>query len=102
MLPSQACETCTHYYCDAMGDYGSPPYEIGCRFYDNDPEGFKAKSGISDDPGDHEDFPFNDAPGCYEVEFWHTDFCNDLDGSEERLNEAYALFKAYLDEGTPL
>ncbi len=85
-----------------MGDYGSGPYDIGCRKYDNDPEAFAAKTGIDGDPGDSDDFPFNDPPPCYEVEFWCTDFANDLNGSEEQLNDAYLLFRAYLDHGHPL
>ena len=104
MLPDKACENCSFYYCDAMGDYGSGPHEIGCRKYDNDPEGFKAPTGISDDPGELERFPFigDEVPPCYSVEFWCTEFANDMDGSEERLNAAYERFRAFLDNNEPL
>lgn len=103
MLPDKACENCSHYYCDAMGDYGSGPYEIGCREYDRDPEGFKKLTGIDGDPGELDNFPFGtDAPPCYEVEFWCTDFANDMDGSQEKLDAAYERFKAYVEQGHPL
>ena len=102
MLPNRECGTCTHYYCDAMGDYGSPPYEIGCRRFDRDEKAFVEVSGITGDPGDRDDFPFEDAPPCYEVEFWHTDFCLDVDGSQASLDAAYDRFRAFLDQGHPL
>lgn len=85
-----------------MGDYGSPPYEIGCRLYDRDPEAFPSVSGLKGDPGDDDNFPFDDAPPCYEPEFWHTDFAEDLDGSEESFEAAYQRFRAFLDQGHPL
>lgn len=102
MLPDRECGTCAFYYCDAVGDYGSPPYEIGCRKYDRDPKAFKAESGLPDDPAELDGFPFLDAPPCYEVEFWYTDFAENLDGSQESLDAAYERFRAYLDQGHPL
>ncbi len=95
-LPERTCETCTHYTCEAMGDYGSGPFEVRCRLFDREPDRFKV------DPEDDENFPYDPAPDCYELEFWHTDFANDLNGSEEQLNEAYLLFRAYLDQDHPL
>jgi hypothetical protein len=96
MLPERTCETCTHYRTEAMGDYGSGPSEVTCALYEKHPDRFAS------DPAENDDFPFSDAPECYEPDFWTTEFANDLDGSQERLDVAYERFKAFMDHGHPL
>jgi hypothetical protein len=85
-----------------VGDYGSGPHEIRCARYDKNPETFATISGITTDPEKDEDFPYAEAPGCYEVEFWQTDFTNNLDGTQENLDVAYDRFRAFMDLGHPL
>ena len=95
-MPERTCETCTYYRCEALGDYGSGPIELGCRLYDTEPERFKR------DPEDDPHFPYDPAPDCYEVEFWCTDFAEDVDGSDASFDAAYQRFRDFLDKGHPL
>ena len=101
-MPEKTCETCKHYISEALGDYGSAPYEERCSRYDNDPSKFAKLTGITGDPEEDKRFPYSEAPCCYEAEFWHTEFAHDLDGSQERLDAAYERFKAFMDHGHPL
>lgn len=101
-IPERTCENCTHYVSEALGDYGSGPFEERCALYDNDPKKFVKLSGITSDPEEDDRFPYSEAPDCFEVEFWRTEFAHDLDGSQERLDEAYERFKAFMDQGHPL
>ena len=88
MLPERTCENCDCYRCYAVGDYGSGPYEIYCTKVD--------------DKEDDEDFPHTPAPDCYEPNFWLSAFANDVDGTEEGLDNAFKRFRAYVEQGVPL
>ena len=98
----RTCETCTHYISEAMGDFGSGPFEERCGRYDSDPLKFMKLTGITCDPEDDKRFPYSEAPCCYEAEFWCTEYAQDLDGSQERLDDAYERFRAFMDHGHPL
>ena len=98
----RTCETCTHYISEALEDDGSGPFEERCGRYDSDPLKFMKLTGITCDPEDDKRFPYSEAPCCYEAEFWCTEYAQDLDGSQERLHDAYERFRAFMDHGHPL
>lgn len=99
-LPKKACQNCSRYACEGMGEYGTWPYDEYCRLFDAEPEEFKKISGIIIDPRDDEDFPYEKAPPCFRHEFWLSPFAEEVDGSEESLERAYEKFDKFLAENT--
>ena len=69
-----SCQTCVHFGEERDGDYG----QIFCGYTCNEHPNFQNLRS----------FPFKKKKDCHVLDFWHSEFANGLDGTEENYAKA--------------
>jgi hypothetical protein len=54
------------------------------------------------DDSDGDEFPYQNAPDCAEVDFRRISFADNVDDTQGSEDDAFKRYKAYIDEGIPL
>jgi len=76
----RSCTKCAYYGEEHEGEYGGTLVGVYCH-----------KPG-QERFGNLKTFPFKNKRHCFVIDFWHSEFTDEIDGSEKSLDEAFRRY----------
>ena len=97
------CEQCAYFYDDSEPE--GPSGQYICLSYHDGRQEKLAAEGLDgeiplSDPWEDEAFPYDPAPPCFELDFWHSEFAKMVDGTDESLARAHKAFEESKKDAT--